>query len=83
MDHDYDMRMDVHQSSDMYQEMRTKVSARLVAASTMLQLSSMALDETISQELADNPALEGEAVNTCDVCGTPLLGSICPKVSAR
>ncbi len=78
MDNDYEMRMDVRHSADVYQEMRTKVSARLVAASTMLQLSSMALDETITQELADNPALEAETVRSCDVCGTPLLGSICP-----
>src|SRR5437016_8925400 len=58
--------------------MRPRVSARLVAASTMLELSAMALQTAITQELAENPALEADEVNTCEVCGTPLQGSICP-----
>jgi RNA polymerase sigma-54 factor len=65
---------------DMYadQEMRQRVSARLVAASTMLGLTGVALHQAIMQELAENPAFEIEEVAACDVCGTPLQGSICP-----
>jgi RNA polymerase sigma-54 factor len=66
------------QSADVYQDMRPRVSARLVAASTMLELSALALQQAITQELNDNPALEAEEVLTCDTCGTPLQGSICP-----
>jgi RNA polymerase sigma-54 factor len=58
--------------------MRPKVSARLVAASTMLELSSMAMHAAIQQELAENPALEADEVDVCDVCATPLHGSVCP-----
>jgi RNA polymerase sigma-54 factor len=58
--------------------MRPRVSARLVAASTMLELSAMALQQAIAQELAENPALEADEITTCEVCGTPLQGSICP-----
>src|SRR5437868_11062056 len=66
------------QSADVFQDMRPRVSARLVAASTMLELSALALQQAISQELNENPALEADEVLTCDVCGTPLQGSICP-----
>jgi RNA polymerase sigma-54 factor len=66
------------QAGDVYQEMRPRVSARLVAASTMLELSGLALQEAITRELDENPALEADEISTCEVCGTPLQGSICP-----
>ncbi len=72
------MSYSLDQTPDVYQEMRPRVSARLVAASTMLELSAMALQQAIAQELAENPALEAEEITTCEVCGTPLQGSICP-----
>src|SRR5262245_66576046 len=58
--------------------MRPRVSARLVAAGTMLELSGLALQDAITRELDENPALEADEVSTCEVCGTPLQGSICP-----
>jgi RNA polymerase sigma-54 factor len=75
---DTDLRLDLHQDLYAHQEMRQKVSARLVQASAMLQLTGLALHEAIVQELVDNPALEAEEVATCAVCGTPLHGSVCP-----
>jgi RNA polymerase sigma-54 factor len=66
------------QDADFYQEMRPRVSARLVAASAMLELSGLALQEAITRELEENPALEADEVTVCGVCGTPLQGSICP-----
>jgi RNA polymerase sigma-54 factor len=77
LDHDLEMRYDP--SQDMYagQEMRQRVSARLVAASSMLELTGLALHETIIRELEENPALEADEVQVCDVCGAPLHGSIC------
>jgi RNA polymerase sigma-54 factor len=74
----YELNMDARQDMHVDQEMRQRVSARLVAASTMLGLSGMALHQAIVQELAENPAFEAEEVNACSVCGTPLQGSICP-----
>src|SRR4030095_6184864 len=73
-----ELRMDAYQDHDFYQEMRPKVSARLIAASSMLELSGMELQATIERELIENPALEADEVSTCEVCGTPLQGAICP-----
>src|SRR5436305_11434750 len=70
--------LSVSQDEYVAHEMRPKVSAQLVAVSSMLELTSQALQETIERELVDNPALEAEEVSVCDVCGTPLQGSICP-----
>ena len=53
------------QSADVFQDMRPRVSARLVAASTMLELSALALQQAITQELNENPALEAEEITTC------------------
>ncbi|HEV8632614.1 MAG TPA: RNA polymerase sigma-54 factor [Chloroflexota bacterium] len=78
MPDDLELRLDLTQRGDFHQEMRPRVSARLVASSTMLGLSSMAMHEAIVQELADNPALEADEVGVCDVCATPLQGSVCP-----
>jgi RNA polymerase sigma-54 factor len=60
-----------------------KVSARLVAANHVLELSSQALQQAIATELHDNPALELVEVPTCRVCGTELHGSICPHCIQR
>ncbi|HLZ26609.1 MAG TPA: RNA polymerase factor sigma-54 [Chloroflexota bacterium] len=60
-----------------------KVSARLVAANHVLELSSQALQQAIATELHDNPALELVEVPTCGVCGTALHGSICPNCIQR
>jgi RNA polymerase sigma-54 factor len=68
----------LEQTLDVQQEMRQHVSARLVATATMLGLSSLALQQAIERELSENPALEADEVAVCDVCGTPLRGSICP-----
>jgi RNA polymerase sigma-54 factor len=72
------LSFNLDQSHDAFQEMRPRVSARLVAASTMLELSGLALQEAIVRELEENPALEADETSTCEVCGTPLQGSICP-----
>src|SRR5579862_7228456 len=60
-----------------------KVSPRLVAANYILELSSQELQQQISSELNDNPALELVEVPTCRVCGTELQGSICPRCIQR
>ena len=55
------------------------VSARLIAANSILELSSQELQQAIATELHDNPALEVVDVPTCRVCGTEMRGSICPR----
>ncbi|MFN0073265.1 MAG: RNA polymerase factor sigma-54 [Chloroflexota bacterium] len=60
-----------------------RVSARLVAANSILALSSQELQRKIEDELADNPALERVDVATCATCGSELQGSICPVCIQR
>src|ERR671924_57602 len=60
-----------------------KVSPRLVAANHILQLTSQALQQAIATELRDNPALELVDEPTCQVCGTTMQGSICPRCIRR
>ncbi len=76
-----DMDLDALQEQLPQQQMR--VSPRLVAANHILQLSSMELQQAISSELQDNPALELIDVPTCPTCGTQLQGSICPNCLRR
>jgi len=66
-------------TQDMAVHMGMRVSPRLVAASYILELSSMELQQAISAELADNPAMEMLEQPTCPTCGEPLHGSICPN----
>lgn len=73
--------MDIMQ--DMLPQMTMKVSPRLVAANHILELSSMELQETIAEELRDNPALELIERPTCPVCGNPLQGNICLQCRSR
>ena len=50
------MRIDFGQQMRMEQGMR--LSPRMIQSMEILQLSAMALDERIEQELAENPLLE-------------------------
>ncbi len=56
-----------------------RVSPRLVAASYILELSSQELQQAIAQEIEENPAMELVEQASCQVCGGPLHGSICPN----
>lgn len=71
--------MAMEMSHDLSAELRMKVSPRLVAASYILELSSLELQQAINAELAENPALELLEHPTCVVCGSLLQGSICPQ----
>lgn len=65
-------------TQELSPQMSQKVSPRLVAASYILELSSLELQQTISEELNDNPAMDMVEKETCSVCGGALQGSICP-----
>lgn len=77
------MDMDLDAIQEQLPQQTMKVSPRLVAANHILQLSSMELQQAISSELEDNPALELIDVPTCPTCGTQLQGSICPQCLRR
>jgi RNA polymerase sigma-54 factor len=76
-----ELELDFGQEQLAHQSM--KVSPRLVAANYILELSSQELQQAISKEIHDNPALEHVEVETCNVCGTELQGSICPRCIQR
>src|SRR6266568_740218 len=58
-------------------EQTLRVSAKLITASTILQLSSDELERTINQEQMENPALEVAEQRICHFCGTRLHGQTC------
>src|ERR1700738_1919545 len=72
-----ELELDIGQDYSVNQTQR--VSPRLVAANYILELSSQELQQQISTELSENPALELVETPTCRVCGTELHGSICPR----
>src|SRR5918998_4919019 len=73
------IELELDLSPDFSPSQTLKVSPRLVAANYILELSSQELQQTIANELSDNPALELVEIPTCRVCGTELQGSICPR----
>jgi RNA polymerase sigma-54 factor len=74
------MQLELQQTPEQdYAEIQTtRVSWRLIAANHILQQSSQELQQTVAIELDANPALERVEVETCRVCGSEMLGSICP-----
>ncbi|MBI4493143.1 MAG: RNA polymerase factor sigma-54 [Chloroflexi bacterium] len=77
------MDMELELSQELSPQQTLKVSPRLVAANYILELSSQELQQTIANELRENPALELVEAPTCPVCGTDLQGSICPNCIRR
>ena len=65
------------------QVITTSVSPRLIAANHILELSSQELQETISQEIDENPALDMVDVTVCPTCGQPLEGERCPRCTRQ
>ena len=77
------MELELDIGQDFSANQTQKVSPRLVAANYILELSSQELQQQISTELSENPALELVETPTCRVCGTELQGSICPRCIQR
>jgi RNA polymerase sigma-54 factor len=73
------MELELDIGQDYSANQTQKVSPRLVAANYILELSSQELQQQISTELSENPALELIETPICRVCGTELQGSICPR----
>src|SRR5262245_59624480 len=70
--------MDINLCADLIPEQSVRVSPRLVAASYILELSSLELQQVIQQELDENPAIELLEAPTCPACGGAVQGRICP-----
>lgn len=70
-------------SQDTSQVILTRVSPRLIAANHILEMSSQTLQETISHELDENPALDMLDMVPCPTCGQPLEGNICLRCARK
>lgn len=53
------------------QTLSQKIDPKLIMANNILQLTSMELQQTIEQELAENPALEVPEDDPCESCDQP------------
>jgi RNA polymerase sigma-54 factor len=60
---------------------QTKVTPKQIVANRILAMSSVDLQQAISQELEENPALELLEEETCPICGGPTFGGTCPSCS--
>lgn len=70
--------MDMLASADMLPQQQMKASPALIALNNMLVLSSPELQQLVSRELEDNPALDQlESEQLCVTCGRPLSGNLC------
>lgn len=65
------------------QVLATRVSPRLIAANHILEMSSQTLQDTISTELDDNPALDMVDMVICATCGQPIEGEVCPRCARK
>jgi RNA polymerase sigma-54 factor len=64
-------------SQELEQELQTRVSPRLIAANRILALSSQELQETIAQEVDENPALDLVDIPVCPTCGRAMRADFC------
>jgi RNA polymerase sigma-54 factor len=63
--------------------LRTSVSPRLIAANHILEMSSQELQETIAQEIDENPALDMVDLVICPTCGQPIDGEVCTRCTRK
>ena len=75
--------MSIELNQQLQPAMQVKVTPKQIAANYILQMSSMALQEAISQELDENPALEMLETSACPICGSPVTGNYCTECMPR
>ncbi|HUV04891.1 MAG TPA: RNA polymerase factor sigma-54 [Armatimonadota bacterium] len=64
---------------DQSQVQQQRIDPKLIMANTLLQMSGMEIQQTIEQELAQNPALELEEEQPCANCElAPFMCEQCP-----
>ncbi len=75
--------MSIELNQQLQQTLQVKVTPKQIAANYILQMSSVALQEAISNELDENPALELLENATCPICGSPVTGNYCTDCFPR
>jgi RNA polymerase sigma-54 factor len=70
-------------NQDLLPVLRTSVSPRLIAANHILEMSSQDLQDAISQEIGENPALDMVDLVVCPTCGQPIEGDGCPRCTRK
>src|SRR5919106_4829565 len=75
--------MSIEVSQQLQPVMQVKVTPKQIAANYILQMSSVELQEAISQELDENPALEMTELPTCPICGSTVAGNYCTECMPR
>jgi RNA polymerase sigma-54 factor len=75
--------MSIELNQQLQPIMQVKVTPKQIAANYILQMSSVELQEAISQELDENPALEMQELPTCPICGSPIAGNYCTECMPR
>ena len=71
--------MSLELNQQLTQSLQVKVTPKQIAANYILQMSSVELQEAISQELDENPALEMLETGACPICGAPVSGNYCTE----
>jgi RNA polymerase sigma-54 factor len=69
--------MYLDQSMILAPQQTLNISAKLIESIKILQCSAEELEQSILQELAENPAFDVEEMPQCLRCGTPLTGGKC------
>jgi RNA polymerase sigma-54 factor len=75
--------VELEQSQTLQPQINIAITANLITSLKILQLSSEELQQTIEQELVDNPALEMDERETCSICGSLVLDGHCPECAAE
>jgi RNA polymerase sigma-54 factor len=75
--------VELEQSQTQQSQTSIAITANLITSLKILQLSSEELEQTIQQELVDNPALELDERETCSVCGAVLQDGRCPECAVE
>jgi RNA polymerase sigma-54 factor len=59
------------------------ISGKLIQSINILQCSAEELEQSIAQELIENPAFEVDELEQCLRCGTALSGGTCPSCAPQ
>lgn len=75
--------MSLELNQQLQPALHAKVTPKQIAANYILQMGSVELQEAISQELDENPALEMLELPSCPICGSPVRGNYCTECMPR
>ncbi len=70
-------------TQELLPQLRQKISPQLIAANHILELSTQELQQAISQELEENPALELVEQTICPTCGDVITTGACVICARR